>query len=171
MGQGAWEEVNVQPASSTGGENYGWRCYEGNNFTHLDDMDECRSDIVFPFDEYAHGGGNDAGFSITGGYVYRGSQFPALYGIYIYADFVTHNFWLAQNSGGWTITPLGSIGMSNPSSFGEGCDGELYVAGHGGTIYQLQDSGATITIRAALDNFIYLPLVMGGNNDVLTCSG
>ncbi len=173
VGQGAWEEVNIQFASSAGGENYGWRCYEGNNFTNLDSTAECDSDMIFPFDEYPHGSDIDAGFSITGGYVYRGSQFPTLNGIYIYADYATNNFWIAQNSSGWTVTPLGNIGMSNPSSFGEGCDGELYVAGHGGTIYQIQDSGASTTGMAALDQFVYLPLVMGGsgNSIILTCSG
>jgi glucose/arabinose dehydrogenase len=30
VGQGAREEINFQPAGSEGGENYGWRCYEGN---------------------------------------------------------------------------------------------------------------------------------------------
>jgi glucose/arabinose dehydrogenase len=29
VGQNTWEEIDYQPASSTGGENYGWRCYEG----------------------------------------------------------------------------------------------------------------------------------------------
>lgn len=171
VGQNAWEEVNFQPASSTGGENYGWRCYEGNNFTTIDSVAECSGSYVFPFDEYPHGGGIDAGNSITGGYVYRGSNYPSLTGIYIYADFINGNFWLAQNSGGWNITPLGNIGMSNPSSFGEGCDGELYVASHGGTIYQVQSSGSVKPAGVVLDNFIYLPLLFGGNDSGLTCSG
>ncbi len=29
VGQNASEEINFQPAGSQGGENYGWRCYEG----------------------------------------------------------------------------------------------------------------------------------------------
>lgn len=171
VGQNAWEEVNFQPASSTGGENYGWRCYEGNEFTNIDSMVECSESYIFPFVEYPNGSGFTEDGSITGGYVYRGSQFPSLTGIYIYADFISGNFWLAQNSGGWNITPLGNIGMSNPSSFGEGCDGELYVASHGGTIYQIQASGGTKPAGVILDNFVYLPLVAGGNGAGLTCSG
>ena len=31
VGQNAWEEIDFQLASSPGGENYGWRCYEGNH--------------------------------------------------------------------------------------------------------------------------------------------
>ncbi|MCP4415565.1 MAG: PQQ-dependent sugar dehydrogenase [Chloroflexi bacterium] len=168
VGQNAWEEVNFQPANSTGGENYGWRCYEGNNTFNSSNCNDI-STYVFPFDVYPHGSGIDAGNSITGGYVYRGSQFPSLTGIYIYADFISSNFWLAQNSGGWNITPLGNIGVTNPSSFGEGCAGELYVAGFGGTIYQIQASGAAKPASAVLDNFVYLPLVFG-NNSGLTCS-
>ncbi|VAW35081.1 hypothetical protein MNBD_CHLOROFLEXI01-574 [hydrothermal vent metagenome] len=178
VGQSGWEEVNFQPASSTGGENYGWRCYEGganapvsDHFTGIDSLAECSNSYVFPFDDYDRGSGMNEGNSITGGYVYRGSQFPTLAGIYIYADFISGNFWLAQNSGGWNITPLGNIGLSNPSSFGEGCDGELYVASHGGTIYQIQASGGAKPAGVILDNFVYLPLVIGGNGAGLTCSG
>ncbi|WP_420645696.1 PQQ-dependent sugar dehydrogenase [Candidatus Leptofilum sp.] len=177
VGQGEWEEVNFQSASSTGGENYGWRCYEGNatfNTANCDDI----STYQFPFDDYPHDAFPfeheiDEGNSITGGFVYRGNDFPALAGIYIYADFISGNFWLAQNSGSWNITPLdaNNIGVSNPSTFGEGCDGELYVASHSGTIYQIQASGGARPAGAALDQFVYLPLVMGGNGSGLTCSG
>ncbi len=169
VGQNAWEEVNFQPANSMGGENYGWRCYEGNvafNTTNCSDI----SSYQFPFDVYQHGGGTDAGNSITGGYVYRGSDYPSLDGIYIYADFVSSNFWLAQDSGGWSIAPLGNIGLNNPSTFGEGCDGELYVASHGGTIYQIQADGSPKPAGPALDQFVYLPIVAGGSGTGLTCS-
>ena len=170
VGQGEWEEVNFQPASSTGGENYGWRCYEGLeefNTTNCADI----SNYVFPFDVYPHGSGSDSGNAITGGYVYRGSDYPSLNGIYIYADFGSSNFWVAQNSGSWNITPLGGIGVSFPSSFGEGCDGELYVASHGGTIYKIQDGSTPKPLGTTLDHFVYLPLIAGGNNNPYTCSG
>lgn len=173
VGQNLWEEVNFQPASSTGGENYGWRCYEGDLFTNIDSMAECDGPYVFPFAVYPHGSGTDAGNSITGGYVYRGNDFPALSGIYIYADYISSNFWLAQNDGGWNITPLGGIGVNNPSTFGEGCDGELYVASYSGTIYQVQTPitvGPASPQGSGLDQFIYLPLIFG-NNTGLTCSG
>lgn len=169
VGQFDWEEVNFQPANSAGGENYGWRCYEGNvtfDPTNCGDI----SNYQFPFDVYPHGSGNDSGNAITGGYVYRGNNYPSLNGIYIYADFGSGNFWLAQNSGGWNITPLGGIGVSFPSTFGEGCDGELYVASHSGTIYQIQSSSGTRPAGAVLDHFIYLPLVFG-NGTGYTCSG
>ncbi len=170
VGQGEWEEVNFQPANSPGGENYGWRCYEGDDtFNTINCADI--STYTFPFDVYPHGSGADSGNAITGGYVYRGNDFPALQGIYIYADFGSSNFWTAQNSGSWTITPLGGIGVSNPSSFGEGCDGELYVASLGGTIYQIQPSGGPKPAGAVLDQFVYLPLIVNNSGPALTCTG
>lgn len=177
VGQNLWEEVNFQPASSTGGENYGWRCYEGNNAFNTTNCGGS-STYQFPFNEYPHDKfpfehDIDEGNSITGGYVYRGSNFPVLAGIYIYADFISGNFWLAQNSGRWNITPLDalSVGVSFPSTFGEGCDGELYVASHSGTIYQIQSSSSPVKPAGpALDQFVYLPLVFGSGSG-LTCSG
>ena len=174
VGQGAFEEVNFQPVSSMGGENYGWRCYEGNNFTNIDSMAECDDSYVFPFDDYPRDNASnddDEGQAVTGGYVYRGNDFPALDGIYIYADYISGNFWLAQNSGGWNITILGEIGVNNPSTFGEGCDGELYVASLSGTIYQIQSSGGVKPEGDPLDEFVYLPLVMNNASAGLTCSG
>jgi glucose/arabinose dehydrogenase len=167
VGQTKREEVNFQPASSTGGENYGWRCYEGNLEFNTANC-AAISNYQFPFTEYGHGSGIDEGHSITGGFVYRGSQFLSLTGVYIYADFISGNFWLAQNSGGWNVTPLGDIGVTNPSSFGEGCAGELYVAGFDGTIYQIEASGAAKPVGADLNNFVYLPVVF--NKAGLTCS-
>ncbi|WP_420629591.1 PQQ-dependent sugar dehydrogenase [Candidatus Leptofilum sp.] len=173
VGQGLWEEVNFQPASGGGGENYGWRCYEGNQTFNTINCGDI-SNYQFPFDDYPHGSfpfGMNEGNSITGGFVYRGNDFPDLNGIYIYADFISGNFWLAQNSSGWNITPLGGIGVSNPSTFGEGCDGELYVASHSGTIYQIQSSSGAKPTGAVLDQFVYLPLIMRGSGVGLTCFG
>ena len=69
VGQGLWEEVDVQPASSGGGENYGWRLMEGN--ACFNPPTNCNDgSLVLPVHEYSHGGGR---CSISGGYVYRGS--------------------------------------------------------------------------------------------------
>jgi glucose/arabinose dehydrogenase len=67
VGQGAWEEIDYEPAGR-GGRNYGWRNREGahNNVTSLP---PAFTPLVDPIFEYSH----QFGFSITGGYVYRGS--------------------------------------------------------------------------------------------------
>jgi glucose/arabinose dehydrogenase len=53
VGQDAWEEVNFQPASSRGGENYGWNLMEG---LHCYRAENCAtSGYVRPVVEYGHG--------------------------------------------------------------------------------------------------------------------
>ena len=79
VGQNAWEEVNFQPADSTGGENYGWRIMEGNHC--FNPSSGCPiAGLTMPVVEYDR----ISGLSITGGYVYRGQDHPALQGIYFY---------------------------------------------------------------------------------------
>ncbi|MBK9613731.1 MAG: PQQ-dependent sugar dehydrogenase [Dehalococcoidia bacterium] len=74
VGHDFWEEINYEPAGSTGGNNYGWRCYESNAEYNFDSCD-AGVDYTFPLFEYPH---NDStgGCSVTGGYVYRGAMFP-----------------------------------------------------------------------------------------------
>lgn len=146
VGQSNWEEVNFQAASSAGGANYGWDCYEGN---HPFESTDCAaaSQYTFPIFEYPH----SQGCSITGGFVYRGTQFPDLVGRYLFADFCSGNFWsLGSNGqGGWAATLHGAQEIS-PSAFGEAANGELYVADYrGGGIYHVRSGAtahATITI-------------------------
>ncbi len=140
VGQGNWEEIDYQLASSSGGENYGWDCYEGNQSY---EPAGCTSTYTFPIYEYDHGVGN----AVSGGYVYRGSQFPDLVGHYFFADYGFGNFWdlFPDGSGGWQVTAHGFL-VSNPSSFGEGSDGELYVSSLStGAIYQVQGNTVTST--------------------------
>lgn len=166
VGQNVWEEVDFQPAASAGGENYGWRCYEGDGHPYNTSNCGPHSSYIAPIDDYPHNNSNsdDRGTAVTGGFVYRGADYPALQGYYVYADFGSGNFWLAQQNGAaWDITPLGGLaGVSNPSTFGEGCDGELYVANYGGSIYQIQATGGSTAVFHPLgtaDQFIYLPLI------------
>ena len=136
VGQSAWEEVNFRPAGSTGGINYGWRCYEGNapyNTTG------ClpQNNYISPIFVYPHNSAT-GGFSITGGFVYRGPEFPALQGYYICADYVSGNVWLINpnGSGGW-ITRMQSGLPGSISAFGESENGTLYAVSLGGGIYKV----------------------------------
>ena len=140
VGQNAWEEINFQPAASTGGENYGWRCYEGN---HPFNTGGCASadNYNFPIFEYPH----PQGCSVTGGYVYRGSQFPDMIGHYIFTDYCQGVFWdlVPDGSGGWTSNEHSNLAAFGYSAFGESSDGELYVANIGdGILYHLQEENA-----------------------------
>src|SRR5690606_2690924 len=86
VGQNAFEEVNFQPATSTGGENYGWKIMEADAcFEPRSGCDQ--SGLVLPIIAYPHGG--EWGSSISGGYLYRGAEAPALQGSYVFGDYVS----------------------------------------------------------------------------------
>jgi glucose/arabinose dehydrogenase len=122
VGQRMWEEVNVQPARSPGGENYGWRRMEGKHCFHP--ASACNDDtLTLPILEYSH----DLGCSITGGYRYRGRRIPQHYGTYFYGDYCSGRIWGARFDGSrWTATRLLRLAR-NISAFGEDEAGELYV--------------------------------------------
>ncbi len=135
VGQNAFEEVNLQPATSTGGENYGWKVMEGDScFEPRNGCDQ--SGLVLPIIAYPHGG--QWGSSISGGYLYRGAYVPELQGAYVFGDYVSGRIWRADLEGGeWHVSPLFEPGF-NVSTFGEDAAGELYVADYrGGVIYRL----------------------------------
>ena len=70
VGQGAWEEVDVARAG-TSGENYGWNRMEATHcFRPQEGCDE--SGLTMPVAEYSH----SDGCTVIGGYVYRGSGQP-----------------------------------------------------------------------------------------------
>jgi glucose/arabinose dehydrogenase len=134
VGQSTYEEVDFQPAHSSGGQNYGWNRMEGAHcYKPPDGCDS--SGTVLPVAEYDHA----QGCSITGGYVYRGTRFPQMAGIYFFADFCSGKVWglWRDTSGAWRMDFLLDSGLS-PSSFGEDAAGELYLVGYqDGTIYHL----------------------------------
>ena len=130
VGQGAWEEVNHQAAESGGGENYGWNRYEG---SHDYDRSTVAPDAVAPVAEYARSSGHCA---VTGGYVYRGSDVPALRGFYLLGDYCSGRLWtLRHEDGTWRLRESIDTELSL-SSFGEDEDGELYAVHLGGAVYR-----------------------------------
>jgi hypothetical protein len=131
VGQNAWEEVNVTPAS-TGGLNLGWNLMEA---THCYGAGGCsQQGLTLPVLEYSH----SDGCSITGGYVYRGNALPAIRGHYFYADYCEGWIRSFRWDGSQAVDPrswdLGSIG--NVTSFGEDAAHELYVTSTNGKIYR-----------------------------------
>jgi glucose/arabinose dehydrogenase len=134
VGQNIWEEIDFQPAGSHGGENYGWRCYEGDRPFNLDSCDMSDT-LTFPVYEYAHGDE----CSVTGGFVYRGDSLSSYYGKYFFADYCSDRIWtLHHDTTGWISEDFGQFGSNGFSTFGEDVKGELYVAGHSsGIIYRI----------------------------------
>jgi glucose/arabinose dehydrogenase len=133
VGQNKYEEVNVQPASSTGGENYGWNIMEG---LHCFRSKTCETKgLIMPVVEYGH----DAGCSVTGGMMYRGSLFPQLDGTYLYGDYCSGRIWGMRRSGDQWITRELLKSRLSISTFGEDEAGELYVADYdGGGIFRIE---------------------------------
>ena len=145
VGQFDWEEVDFQPAGSASGQNYGWRCYEGN---HPFNLAGCgaMANYTFPVFEYFQSGGACA---VIGGYVYRGSLFPALEGRYLLSDACTGNFWDLEPSGlgGFVATLHTELAASGMASFGEGADGELYTVNRlTGAIHRLGSDPVPVTL-------------------------
>lgn len=139
VGQNDYEEISFQPADSPGGENYGWRCYEG--FEPYN-TSNCEDEAFYTPPVFAYAHSFSVGCSITGGYVYHGTNFPSLAGRYLYADFCSGNFWaLTPNPDGtYTNDPVYDGIAGEYSSFGEDQEGELYVAAYDlGIIYRIVD--------------------------------
>ena len=130
VGQNAYEEIDFQPASSRGGENYGWNFMEGNHPYE----GNAPAGLVAPIAEYARR--NHC--AVTGGYVYRGPSLPALNGIYLFGDYCSGQIWaLYRAASGWQMTTFLNASFT-VSSFGEDEAGELYLLNHrGGAVHQL----------------------------------
>jgi glucose/arabinose dehydrogenase len=156
VGQGSFEEINFQPASSPGGENYGWRCYEGfvpyNTTGCLSS-----SNYTFPVFTYPHNA-SDPCESVSGGYVYRGIKYPSMNGRYFFADYCTDDIWETQDSSGiWITRHLGTFTGNNFSTFGEDLTGEVFAAGlSSGTVFQLSDSAFSLISQSGEKNGILI---------------
>ena len=84
--------------------------------------------------EYSH----SLGCAVTGGYVYRGPDYPAWHGRYVYADYCSGRLWVTTTSGhGVASAHTGR----NISSFGEDGAGRLFATDLGGTILRVRFSG------------------------------
>ena len=151
VGQQSREEVDFEPANSSGGVNYGWKCWEGNLVNPF--ASNCNDDYTMPIFVYGHNNGT-GGFSITGGYVYRGSIYPEIYGNYICTDFASGNFWTISpndTSAEWLVNRQNSL-LTFVSTFGEDINGELFVATlYTGKIYKLSGDCPDSTIQVVIE--------------------
>jgi len=130
VGQNQWEEINFVPAGTPGGLNFGWNKMEASQpFKGIN-----LPDFTPPVAEYAHG----PECSVSGGYVYRGQMLPEWQGVYFFGDFCSGAVWgLPTPPQGASAVLLFQTGF-RISTFGSDETGELYVADHAGSIYQLE---------------------------------
>jgi glucose/arabinose dehydrogenase len=132
VGQNAYEEVDLQPHGSHGGQNYGWNLTEG---SHLyGDATAPPRNWTRPLFDFSH---DDGSCAVIGGFVYRGSAIPWLRGAYLYTDLCRGELLAVRQAGGRVTQRLDlGIHMESPSSFGQDAAGELYVLSLSGPVYR-----------------------------------
>lgn len=134
VGQNTWEEIDFQPGTSSGGENYGWGIMEGP--ACVDPPVDCNDgSLTLPIYSYEHLSGPC--YSVTGGTVYRGSVLgPRFYGAYFWAEYCLQEIYSFKYDGvsisdfvNWTtvIEPPGNDNVKFPAAIVEDPDGELYI--------------------------------------------
>ena len=136
VGQNKIEEVNFVPAKKGAGWNFGWRPREGSIATPTGNIGGDKpAAAVDPIFEYPHDSSPNGGFSVTGGYVYRGPV-ESIRGRYLVADYQLQRLWSFKQEGGkqsdlknWNHL-LTDAGIKMISSFGEDAEGNLLVTDH-----------------------------------------
>ncbi len=141
VGQNQREEVDFWPAGDNSGPNFGWRCYEGNIATPgINDDCPAASEFVGPVTDHTHG---DGWCSVIGGRVYRGTEFPRLFGRYFYTDYCPTPYFSIRpdGMGGWIREQARpNNGGTGTSCIAENSALELFVANvNNGTIKRIVD--------------------------------
>ena len=162
VGWNAREEVNILQK----GGNYGWPCYEGN----MERMYDCydTTNLVFPYIENYH----DSFGSMTGGFVYRGAQYPTWQGKYIYGDFKNHRVCIYDGveSSCWDQTNTNID--ARVVSFVEDMNKEMYFASYDdGLVYKLDTTTFNCpdtTHVTALDSVTYTARFVSLNTDSMS---
>lgn len=134
VGQNAWEEIDYLRPGRPAGANLGWNAYEG---THVYDEAVAarlsRSSLTWPVSQYSH----SVGYSVTGGYVYRGSAVPSLRGFYVFAD-LSGRVWAKRGPRAERYAlPGADRRLGQIASFGEDARGELYVVSLAGSVFKI----------------------------------
>lgn len=147
VGQNAIEEISI----ITLGGNFGWRVYEGSTCTNIDPSLCTPTNYIMPVYQYNHSGGR---CSVTGGYIYRGTQNTFPNGTYVYGDYCTGEIFINASN----TTPL----LDTPrliSSFGEDDDAELYAVGLSGTVEKIVRARASADFDGDLktDTSVFRP--------------
>lgn len=135
VGQGEREEVNYLPPLQPPGANFGWNAYEGSRV--YDEAAAARlnaDDLIWPVTEYDR----SVGRSVTGGYVYRGNDVPALRGYYVFGDYASGRVWTLARPSATPVPLAGADGrVSSLASLGEDASGELYLVSLAGSVYKI----------------------------------
>jgi glucose/arabinose dehydrogenase len=136
VGQDQREEIDVVTELPDPPLNFGWPAFEGSR-DHDEREPSGPGRVVFPVAEYTH----DDGCSITGGYVYRGSEVPAMRGRYVYGDVCSGILWtLKAGRASASDVRKEAETLEQVASFGEDARGELYAVALTGSVFRVTAS-------------------------------
>jgi glucose/arabinose dehydrogenase len=132
VGQNLYEEISFLAAGAASGANFGWSRFEGKQAFSSGCPNLSGKTAIAPVFDYGHN--SNGGSSVTGGYVYRGSKFPGLRGYYFFGDIGSQRLWATYRNGSnaFQTVVIANNSGTNPSSFGEDQNGELYIVNFGG---------------------------------------
>ena len=141
VGGERFEEISYASGASTGGENYGWAIFEGNN-CRTEPCPDPPTGFTMPVHDYAHG----RACAVMGGYAYRGCAMPDLAGTYFFSDLCAAFVHTFKMEGG-VATGLtdrthdarsaGAV-FGGVVSWGEDARGEIYVVNGNNSIYRIE---------------------------------
>lgn len=141
VGQADWEEIDFEPAGDDGGRNYGWDVLEGEHCFEDEPPGSCDDFLdggsTLPVLEYSSN--NTGHCSVTGGFRYRGTREPQLFGVYLFADFCSGTVWgtLPNCTGDWEKRVLAETGR-RIASFGENENGDQFLVDRSdGTLHRV----------------------------------
>lgn len=172
VGEGVREEIDVQPAGTPGGRNFGWKVMEGSAcFSSAScpvGTPTCGSPAyTMPDLEYEHGHGD---CSVTGGYVSRSPSLPHAWGVYFFGDLCSGRLWAAERRGGregFNVRQLPVMAQS-VVTFGEDRAGDLWLATHRGDLFRLVPQRPVDTLglyEPATARFLFKDLLQDGSED------
>ena len=159
VGQNDMEEINFQAAAVGGGQNYGWNAFEGTRCFAASDCSNT-APFTFPIFEYDH----SQGCSVTGGEVYRGNDYPALNGTYLYSDFCSGVIWGLKNEGGSWVNRVLLESDQRVLTFGEDERGNVYLAGRT-NVFLISDGEPVNQQGIPMDGSFSGTYVVDGLND------
>ncbi|HEX3596998.1 MAG TPA: PQQ-dependent sugar dehydrogenase [Polyangiaceae bacterium] len=140
VGDSAREEIDVVPAATSGGTNFGWPTMEG-TYCHTPATNCERSGLALPVYDYPHTGGESA---IIGASVYRGTALPACYrAAYVFGDYPSGRIDALRFHGtSPEVTPIPGLADPNLVSFGVDGNGELLVIDYDQSLYRVVSDGS-----------------------------
>ena len=142
VGQNEYEEINLV-SDNPAGLNYGWRCYEGDTTYNTSSNCPDSSELTFPISTYAHTNNGIYKCSITGGYVYKGSQISGMNGVYFFADYCSQEIGMLSynsDSDSWGMYLDSPNASGSWVTFGEDINGEMYIASINGGLYKITNA-------------------------------